>query len=445
MSGNTFGTNFRIVTFGESHGKALGVVIDGIMPGLGITRADIQEQLDRRRPGQSKLTTDRKEKDRIEILSGIFEGKTTGSPIAMIVRNKDQDPSAYDNLRKRLRPGHADYTYLAKYGIRDHRGSGRASGRETIARVAAGAVAKAYLKLRGITITAYTTQIGKIKAKDRKLSIIEKNPVRTPDASAATRMKDAILKAKKDGDSLGGIIEVRCDGVPPGLGDPVFDKLSSRIAAALMSIPATKGVEIGAGFASASKKGSQNNDIWEAIDGRIATKTNNAGGLLGGISNGMPIIARMAIKPTSSISKKQRSVDTTGKKTDLLIKGRHDPCICPRVIPVAESMMAIVLADALMRQDAISGTEPSLQELRIQIDMIDTDIISLISERMKVSEKVGRIKHAKGLPITDITREEKHVTQIMRLAKKQGLPDRLVKDIITIILRGSKELQRRIK
>ncbi len=339
-----------MITFGESHGKALGVVIDGVKPGLKISSKDIQKELDRRRPGQSKITTQRKEGDKVEILSGIFEGKTTGNPICLIVRNKDQDSSKYDKLKKVFRPGHADFTFLNKFGIRDHRGGGRSSGRETIGRVAAGAVAKKLLIKKGIKIQAYVKQIADIKAKEVDLKQIEKNNVRCCDKKLAKKMEKAILDAKKKGDSVGGIVEVVATGVPVGLGDPVFHKLDAELAKALMSIGAVKAVEIGAGLDVVNMNGSECNDAFIKKGNKIVTKTNNAGGILGGISNGMPIVARVAIKPTPSISKKQNTVDILGKMKKIIIDGRHDPCICPRVVPVVESMVALVLVDLMKKQ-----------------------------------------------------------------------------------------------
>lgn len=351
MAGSTIGKKLKITTFGESHGKAIGVVIDGVQPGLNISEEEIQKELDRRKPGQSKITTPRKESDKIEILSGIFEGKTTGTPICMLVWNKDQDSKRYEEIKDLFRPGHADLTYLKKYGIRDYRGGGRSSGRETIGRVAAGALAKKMLK--DVKIKAYVKQVGKIKAKTIDLNEIEDNIVRCPDKEAAKLMEKKILEAKSQGDSIGGIVEVVIENPPEGLGDPVFNKLDADLAKALMSIGAVKAVEIGAGIKVAEMHGSECNDQITKKGTKTITKTNNAGGIVGGISNGMPIIARVAVKPTPSISKEQDTVDIKGNKTKISTKGRHDPCICPRVVPVVESMVALVLADHLMIKKAI--------------------------------------------------------------------------------------------
>lgn len=357
MAGNTFGKHFRITTFGESYGKAIGVVIDGVRPGLPIDTTYIQRELDRRRPGQSKVTTARSETDQVEILSGVFEGKTTGTPICMVVWNKDQRPEAYEKIKNVFRPGHAGYTYLAKYGVSDYRGGGRSSGRETAARVAAGAFAKSLLEKRGVRIHAYTKEIGGIKAKTIDFKQIEKNPLRCPDPLAAKRMERLVLRMKKEGDSVGGIVEVVVKNPPAGLGEPVFDKLEADLAKALMSIGAIKGCEVGNGFAAARLRGSANNDpmYYDKRRKRVRTRTNNAGGIAGGISNGEDIVLRIAVKPASSIAKVQETVTVKGKSAKISVEGRHDPCICPRVVPVAESMVALVLLDHLRRQEMLEG------------------------------------------------------------------------------------------
>jgi len=324
---NTFGNNFRITTFGESHGPAVGVVIDGCPAGMALSAIDIQPLLDRRRPGTSPVSSPRKESDKVEILSGIFEGKTTGTPIALMVRNENQQSKDYEDLREKFRPGHADFTYQEKYGIRDHRGGGRSSGRETLSRVAAGAVAMKCLAERGITITGTIREVhGKI------------NPV---------EMENEILAAKATGDSVGGIVQVTATGCPVGLGDPVFGKLDALIAGAMMGIGAVKGVEIGDGFTAARKFGSENNDQMTA-DG---FSSNHAGGILGGISSGQDIIVRIAVKPTPSIAKIQQTRDIYGNVVDISVGGRHDPCIVPRIVPVAEAMLALVLIDCVLEQE----------------------------------------------------------------------------------------------
>ncbi|RMF88572.1 MAG: chorismate synthase [Nitrospinota bacterium] len=349
-SGNTFGRIFRITTWGESHGPAIGVVVDGCPAGLALSAADIQKELDRRRVGQSKVTSQRQEADRVEILSGLFQGQTTGTPIALLVWNRDADSSKYESIKHLFRPGHADFTYLAKYGIRDYRGGGRASARETVGRVAAGAIAKKLLAQSGIEILGYTTQIHTIRAEKFVPEEIERNPVRCPDPDAAQKMVERILEARKAGDSVGGIVEVVARGVPAGLGEPVFDKLDADLAKGLMSIPAVKGVEIGSGFAAALLFGSEHNDPFVRKGERIGTLSNHAGGILGGISTGEEIVVRMVVKPTSSILREQQSVDVEGNPVSLRVEGRHDPCVCPRAVPIAEAMVALVLADHLLRQ-----------------------------------------------------------------------------------------------
>lgn len=341
MSGNSFGKRFRITTWGESRGKAVGVVIDGCLPGLELTEEDLQKELDRRKPGQSKITTQRKEDDKVEILSGIFEGKTLGTPISIMIRNETISTQGYENLKNVFRPGHADYTYYKKYGVYDYRGGGRASARETIGRVAAGAVAKKLLNQKGIKVIAYTKQVGSIKIKKIDFNEIEKNSMRCPDKDIAKQMEKKILKVKENKDSLGGIVEIVVKNVPPGLGNPVFNKLDADLAKVLMSIGGVKGIEIGSGFKVAEMLGSENND-------QITKKgfeTNNAGGILGGISTGQDIVVRIAVKPTPSIGKEQKTIDSEEKEKMISIEGNHDPCICPRIVPVAEAMVSLVILD----------------------------------------------------------------------------------------------------
>jgi chorismate synthase len=351
MSASSFGTLFTLTTFGESHGPAVGVVVDGMPPGIAVDPALIQRELDRRRPGQSALTTQRKESDTVEILSGIFEGVTLGTPIAMLVRNTDSRSQDYDALKDVFRPGHADYAYAQKYGVRDHRGGGRASGRETVGRVAAGALAKIALSGAGVSIVGGTVKVGTISARERNWDVAESNPVRCPDASAAAEMARAIEAAREQKDSLGGVVEIVARGVPAGWGDPTMQKLDALLGAAMLSIPATKGVEIGSGFAMAEGRGSETNDVLEG--GRYLT--NHSGGISGGISNGADVIVRVAVRPATSIGKVQNMATPEGTVRPVAIEGRHDPCICPRVVPVAESMVAIVLMNAWLRQRALRG------------------------------------------------------------------------------------------
>jgi chorismate synthase len=359
--GNTFGHLFRITTFGESHGGGVGVVIDGCPPLLEITPEEIQFELDRRRPGQSKITTPRNETDTCEILSGIFEGKTTGTPIAILVRNKDARSQDYDNMVQKYRPSHADATYDAKYGIRNWQGGGRSSARETIGRVAAGAIAKKILRqVAGVEIVGYVKRIkdleGVVDPNTVTLEQVESNIVRCPDLECGDRMIELIEQTGRQGDSIGGVVECVARKLPKGLGMPVFDRLEADLAKGVMSLPATKGFEIGSGFAGTLMTGSEHNDEFYTDEaGEIRTVTNRSGGTQGGISNGENIIIRVAFKPTATIRKEQRTVTQAGEETTLAAKGRHDPCVLPRAVPMVEAMVALVLCDHLMRQEGQCG------------------------------------------------------------------------------------------
>ncbi|HXD86069.1 MAG TPA: chorismate synthase [Urbifossiella sp.] len=351
MAGNTFGKLFRVTTAGVSHGPGYLCIIDGCPAGLELAVEDLLPDLRRRRPGQSKLTTQRDEPDTPEIWSGIFEGKTDGTPIGFLFRNTDQRSTDYGDIQDKYRPGHADFTFDAKFGFRDHRGGGRSSARETVCRVAAGAVAKKLLARSGIGVLGYVTRVGDVTAEIADpsavtLEQVEANPVRCPDPDAARRMEERIDAVRKDRDSVGGICELAAIGVPPGLGEPIFDKLKADLGKALLSLPAVLGFEYGAGFAVAGMRGSENNDAF--VPG-IRTASNRHGGMLGGISSGMPIICRVAIKPTSSIPRPQQTVTKAGEPTEILVKGRHDPCLLPRFVPMGEAMMALVLVDHLLR------------------------------------------------------------------------------------------------
>jgi chorismate synthase len=375
--GNTFGQLFRVTTFGESHGGGIGVVIDGCPSRIEISEAEIQRELDRRRPGQSKLTTQRKEEDRCEILSGVFEGRTLGTPIAILVRNKDARPEDYSEIARKFRPSHADYTYEAKYGIRNWQGGGRASARETIGRVAAGAIAKKTLSTlyADFELVAYVTQIHEVTAKiDRStvtMNDVEKNVVRCPDAAAAKKMISLVEQIRDAGDSVGGVIECVARGIPPGLGEPVFDKLEADLAKAMLSIPAAKTFEIGSGFGATQMRGSQHNDAFETRAGRIRTTTNNSGGVQGGISNGEDIYFRVAFKPPATIALQQKTVTRSKEQTDLAARGRHDPCVLPRAVPIVEAMAALVLCDHALRQNAVScliPKPPHTKSTKTQLD-----------------------------------------------------------------------------
>lgn len=353
MSGNTFGQSFRVTTFGESHGAAIGCIIDGCPPSLPLSEKNIQPDLDRRRPGASKFVTQRREADQVEILSGVFEGKTTGTPIALLIRNQDAKSKDYANLRDVFRPGHADWTYAKKYGIRDHRGGGRSSARETAARVAAGAVAKTALRAlyRKVRIRACLRAMGDIRIPHRRWRDVAANPFFAPDSALVPALEDKITALRRAGDSCGALVEVVADGVPAGLGEPVFDRLDADIARALMSINAVKGVEIGDGFAVVAKSGSANNDAMDADK----FLSNHAGGILGGISTGEPIVARIAVKPTSSIRVAQSTRDCAGAAATVVTTGRHDPCVGIRAVPIAEAMVALTLADHALRHRAQTG------------------------------------------------------------------------------------------
>ncbi len=349
MSHNSFGHLFRVTTWGESHGPAIGAVVDGCPPGLALTEADIQPWLDRRRPGQSKFTTQRQEPDQVRILSGVFEGRTTGTPIALLIDNVDQRSKDYGEIATTFRPGHADLTYWLKYGVRDYRGGGRSSARETAMRVAAGAIARRVLD--GVTIRAALVQVGphRIDRARWDWAQLAENPFFCPDPVAAAEWETYLGAIRKSGSSVGAVIEVVAEGVPPGLGAPIYGKLDADLAAALMSINAVKGVEIGDGFASAELTGEANADEMAMHEGRVAFASNHAGGILGGISTSQPIVARFAVKPTSSILPPRRTVNTQGQESEIVTKGRHDPCVGIRAVPVGEAMMACVLADHLLR------------------------------------------------------------------------------------------------
>jgi len=353
------GRLFRVTTFGESHGGGVGVVLDGCPPRLELSEADVQPDLDRRRPGQSRLVTQRDESDRVEILSGVVDGRTLGTPIAMLVRNKDQNPGAYDHLEQVYRPSHADFTTDAKYGIRAVAGGGRASARETIGRVAAGAVARTLLRERtGVEVLAWVSRIHRITARIDpsavQLDHVEAHPTRCPDPEAAEEMAAAIDAARRDGDSLGGVVTCVARGVPAGWGDPVFDKLEADLAKAVMSLPASKGFEVGSGFGSVDMTGREHNDDFvPGPDGRPRTTTNRSGGIQGGISNGADIVLRVAFKPTATISSEQTTVTTENEATTLAARGRHDPCVLPRAVPLVEAAVLLTLADAWLRQAAV--------------------------------------------------------------------------------------------
>jgi len=444
MAGNSFGELFRITTFGESHGKAVGVIIDGVKPNLVFSVDEIQKELDRRRPGQSNVTTARNEADRVEVLSGVFESKTLGTPICLLIRNTDQRSKDYEAIKNLFRPGHAAYTYLSKYGIHDYRGGGRSSARETAGRVASGALAKQILKQNGIEIVAYTKQVGNIIAKEIDISEIEKNIVRCADKDAAKKMEKKILRTKKEGDSIGGVVECVIKNCPVGLGEPVFDKLEAELAKAMLSIPATKGFEIGSGFAAARMKGSEHNDEYyvEKKTGRVRTRTNFSGGIQGGISDGEDIVFRVAIKPASSILKEQKTISVDKKSATIKTEGRHDPCLCPRAVPVIESMAALVIADHLMRLQMLKE-ENALNDVRRSIDLLDDNILILLSQRQSLVAEVAKVKNYQKKFIVDKKREANIRKRLFHHAEGAGLDKEFVEEIFHSIIKNSRAIQER--
>jgi chorismate synthase len=369
--GNTFGQLFRVTTWGESHGAAIGAVVDGCPPRLALSEADIQPELDRRAPGQSALVTQRKESDTVRIMSGVFEGRTLGTPISLLIPNEDMRPGDYDEVREKYRPSHADYTYDAKYGIRDWRGGGRTSARETAARVAAGAIARKLLAERhGVEIVAWVSKVGTICVECDVERVareqVERTPIRCPDPDAAERMIAAVEAARKAGNSLGGVVTCAARGCPPGWGEPVFDRLEADLAKAMLSLPATKGFEIGSGFAGTDLTGREHNDEFYMDGDRVRTRTNRSGGVQGGITNGETVYFRVAFKPTATILLEQRTVSRHGEETTLRGRGRHDPCVLPRAVPIVEAMAALVLADHALRQEAVEGRRSKVEGHEIQ-------------------------------------------------------------------------------
>jgi chorismate synthase len=395
MSANTFGNHISFMTFGESHGPYIGVVIDGVKPGLPIDLADIQRELNRRKPGQSSVTTPRNEPDEALIVSGVFDGKTTGTPLCILIKNQDQRSKDYGAIADILRPGHASHTYIQKYGVFDFRGGGRASGRETALRVAAGAVAKQFLRERGVEVIGFTRSVADVTAETSTSAVsrevIESNIVRAPDPDAAERMIALIEAAKADGDSVGGIVEVVVRGCPPGLGEPIYHKLDADFAHALMTLGAVKGFEIGNGFAATLKRGSENNDPYvRDANGQFRTIKNDAGGVVGGISNGEDIVLRIAVKPASSITKPVKTANRNGDMVDFFVEGRHDPCICPRVVPVAEAMVALVLMDHILLQDRIASTSEA-ERIREKLATVKREMELLTMQKRLYEEELAAL------------------------------------------------------
>lgn len=395
-SPNSFGNAYSFITFGESHGAYIGVVLDGIKPGLPIDAEAIQHDLNRRKPGQSSVTTPRNEPDAAQIVSGIYNGKTTGTPICILIKNQDQRSHDYGDIAEILRPGHASHTYLQKYGVFDYRGGGRASGRETALRVAAGAVAKQILAQRGVNIIGFTRQVGKVQSDvstdNVQTSVIESNIVRAPDADSAEKMIAVIHAAQADGDSVGGVVEVVVKGCPPALGEPVYHKLDADLAHALMTLGAIKGFEIGNGFGSVLLRGSENNDpYYKDEHGNFRTTTNKAGGIVGGISNGEDIVVRIAVKPASSITKPVQTANRRGEMVDFKVEGRHDPCICPRVVPVAEAMVALVLLDHVLLHERIATTTAA-EQVRQKLATIDAEMQLLAMQKKLYEDELTELQ-----------------------------------------------------
>lgn len=395
-SSNSFGNAYSFMTFGESHGAFIGVVLDGIKPGLPIDTEAIQYDLNRRKPGQSSVTTPRNEPDQAQIVSGIYNGKTTGTPICILIKNQDQRSHDYGDIAEILRPGHASHTYLQKYGVFDYRGGGRASGRETALRVAAGAVAKQLLAQRGVNIIGFTRQVGNVLSDvptdNVQASVIESNIVRAPDAASAEKMIAVIHSAQADGDSVGGVVEVVVKGCPPGLGEPIYHKLDADLAHALMTLGAIKGFEIGNGFGSVLLRGSENNDpYYKDEHGNFRTTTNKAGGVVGGISNGEDIVVRIAVKPASSITKPVQTANRNGEMVDFKVEGRHDPCICPRVVPVAEAMVALVILDHILLQERVATTTTQ-EQVRQKLATIDAEMQLLAIQKKLYEDELAELQ-----------------------------------------------------
>lgn len=454
MPDNTLGKLFRITVFGESHGRIIGVIVDGVPPGLKVSEKFIQEELNKRRPGKSDISSSRIEEDIVNIYSGVFQGLSTGAPICMMIENKDTRPADYEDTSTKPRPGHADYTAYVKYGgYSDYRGGGQFSGRITAGFVMAGAIAKQLLAQKKIEVLAYTTQISHITAKIPEIEETRKardeSRLYCPDPQANKGMLSAILKAKSEGDSLGGIIQCVITGLPAGIGEPVFSSIESEISKAMFSIPGVKGVEFGAGFNSATMKGSEHNDYFTYKEGKVITETNNAGGILGGISTGMPIIFNVAIKPTASISKEQKTVNLdSGTDTTIRVTGRHDPCIVPRAVLVVEALAATVLVDLMMQADCfeplMAADKADLKHQRKIIDKTTLKILELLKQRMDAAEAIAKIKIRDKTSIRDPLREKELLDLCARYAKTINLPEDVATKVISRIMEETAKLEDKI-
>jgi chorismate synthase len=446
MWSNTLGEGFRITTFGESHGAAVGVVIDGVQPELSLDIAAIQDALDQRRPGRDRSFSPRKEKDRLEVISGLLEGRTTGAPLCLMVRNTDARPQDYEAFKEVFRPGHGDQGVLARYGIRDWRGGGRLSGRETVARVAAGAVAAQILAPLGLRIRARVVAIGgELVSDPPQGDVLDEaawsraalSPLRCHDPAAEKRMRAAIDAAQAAGDSVGGVVEVVAEGVPLGWGDPIFGKLDARLCGALMSIGAVKGVEVGQGFAAAAVRGSEHND---PLSGE-GLRRNNAGGIVGGISNGAPIRLRVAVKPTPSVRVPQDGLRVDGQPVQVQARGRHDACICPRLVPIAEAMTALVLADAWAAVKATHGEALRLEDLRLEIDRNDAEIVRALARRLALAKTAGEIKQREGRSMIDEGREDQLREMWLGMAREYALDEDLALRLFALLNEASRRAQ----
>ncbi len=434
MSGSTFGKFLKLITFGESHGKCVGMVLDGVKPGLDISKEEIENELRKRKPGETFFSSGRKEGDEIEILSGLFNGKTTGHPICIIVKNRDVRSKDYEDLKSLFRPGHADYTIFKKYGIRDYRGGGRLSGRETVGRVIAGSICKKILKKYGIEIYGGVIELGDIKAERFDIDFIYKNPLKFSDPEKYEYAEKLLERVKDEGDSIGGKIKILIEGLPPKIGDPVFDKLDALLCGSIMSIGGIKGVEIGRGFEVSKMRGSENNDQFSK-DGFI---TNNSGGILGGISSGDTIEIKASVKPTPSIFLEQNFLSEDGEVVKHKIKGRHDVTICHRVVSVAEAMASIVLADGILYQEKIRESS-EIERKRMEIDLIDTEILNLLSERIKISREILRLKKRENLPLFSKEREKEIFESCKIFSRLSGVSESDILEIFQKILEVSKK------
>ncbi len=441
MWSNTFGQSFKVTSFGESHGPMMGVVVDGLRPGIPLAPEDIQKQLNRRKPGTGTFSSTRKEPDKARIVSGVFQGRTTGTPLCILIENKDPQSRDYEKIKNLFRPGHADYTWWKKYGIRDYRGGGRSSGRETVARVAAGAVARRLLEEEGIEFLSFSHAIGGISWKNFSTREINHNSLFCPDRKMHNQAVQRLARAKQDKDSLGGIAGLIIKNLPAGLGDPVFHKLDARLAFALLSIGGVKGIEFGQGFEATSMKGSEHNDQMDSS----GFLSNNAGGITGGISTGQDILIRAAIKPVSSIGRLQKTIDKDGKEVQLQLEGRHDTCLLPRILPVMEAMAAIVLADVKLIQAPIGNCQKEINDYRYELELLDSEFLELLARRSQIAKAIGKYKKTEGLPVIDTSREKELENKWLDMAQILGENREYIKKIFKLVVENSRQIQNKMK